>query len=117
MSEGKKRTKRLSLRFSIKDYRVNLKTEFEDGEALIDNISAGGCSLLEPSLELLEGEKILLVLEYDDSVSQDEVAGKVLRCSENSVAIQFHGVSEEKKQRIVKFFAHKRRIAMSRNEG
>lgn len=108
MARAKSRTKRDSLRFKAKGYILHFKTAWEDGEASVDNISAGGCLFESVSLDLSPGEKILISVEalLEDNITPLEVSGVVLRCDKGKVAVKFMQLSEEKKRVLVKFLAH-----------
>lgn len=104
MEDSPKRSKRASLRFSVDSYRLRYKTEFEDGTAYLDNISAGGCAMREVSAAVELHEKILLILLCEND-EQIEIGGVVVRVVDNGAAVRFTQLSESNKQKIVVFFA------------
>lgn len=98
-------SKRLSLRFNAGGYSARYKTEFEDGIGEIENISAGGCALRNINVNLALHERILLVIALDSSDEEVEIGAQVVRVDDTGVAVQFTDISEDTKQKIVKFFA------------
>lgn len=113
MSLKKKGSKRFSLRFSGGRQKLRFKTEFEDGEAIIDNISAGGCALSEISAPLVVNEKILLILELDGAENEKtEIGARVVRDDQQNIAVKFDDISNEAKSELVKFFAQMQRANM-----
>jgi hypothetical protein len=110
MGEPKISSKRQALRFAGDDHPILFKTEFEDGEGLIANISARGCAIRAATLPLAFQEKILIALKMkDDEII--EIGARVIRVEGETVAVQFIHLEEEDKLRIVKFFAGKQRSA------
>lgn len=105
MSSSNTGSKRLSLRFKAGGHKLSIKTEFEDGNGKLENISAGGCALGEVDIPLTLDEKILLIIHLDDQNDKIEIGAQVVRGEENRFAVQFIDISEENKQSIVKYFA------------
>lgn len=110
MSEKSQGSRRSSLRFAIDGFFLSFKTEFEDGKALVDNISVGGCSIKESDVELSVGEKVLVIFE---SMGGDpiEISGRVIRAAADNSAIEFQVVDDGKKSQLLRFFAFKKREA------
>ncbi len=105
MGSSNSGSKRLSLRFNAGGHTLRYKTEFEDGTGVIENISAGGCALKTVDIALVLHEKILLLLSVDPQEEVVEIGAQVVRVEDDSIAVQFTDISEEKKQQIVKYFA------------
>jgi len=98
----------MSLRFSIGEYTVKFKTEYEDGTAKLENISGGGCAMCNLDVKVQQHEKILLIVSCNDE-NPIEIGGTVLRVHDKYAAVQFTQLSEDNKQRLIKFFAQKQR--------
>ncbi len=107
---GTIRSKRLALRFNGNRQRVKLKTEFDDGEATLANISTSGAALENPTLSLSVDEKILLIFELFEAEKPVEIQAIVVRTEEEKYSVQFQGVGIETKTDLLKFFAHKARV-------
>ena len=102
-------TKRQSLRFVPEQHRIRYKTEFEDGEAIILNISSSGCALSETTTRLSEHEKVLIVLKLEEEKDPIEISARVVRIEESYTAFKFHFLTEENRKRLVYFFTGKKR--------
>jgi hypothetical protein len=111
MTETTKRTKRQALRFVPEQHKVRYKTEFEDGDATILNISSSGCALCETTTRLSMHEKILIELKLEEDRDPIEVSARVVRIVESCTAVEFHFISEENRKRTVYFFSNKQRRA------
>lgn len=111
MTETKKRTKRQALRFVPEQHKIRYKTEFEDGDATILNISSSGCALCETTTRLAMHEKILIVLKLEEDKDPIEVSARVVRTDALCTAVKFHFISEENRKRTVLFFSSQRRTA------
>ncbi len=109
MREKSSRSRRQSLRFPVKEYSLRFKTEFEEGLGFCENISGGGCAVRAVTVPLALWEKVLLLLPLEHEEEYVEIGAKVLRIEGDIVSFQFVCLSEEDKQRIVKFFAGKQR--------
>ncbi len=103
------KSRRLSLRFKCNDYPVTYKTEFENGEATLINISTSGAALAGVSLPLSVDEKILLSLELFNTEKPEEIQAIVVRTEEGQYSVQFRGITSEIKREILKFFIQKNR--------
>lgn len=102
---AKQISKRGALRFDGLKRPVRYKTEFEDGQAYIVNISTNGCALEQATIELTERERVLLSITFDSPDDTIEIQAMVVRAEGATVGLQFQRVSEVNKQRILHFFA------------
>ena len=93
--------------------KSSFKTEFEDGQGVIENISAGGCALKDIDVKLTLNEKILILLELDQADGEIEIGARVVRQDKGGVAVQFSDISDDNKQKLVKYFARIQRSSMS----
>lgn len=105
----KKRSKRDALRFDGFMRPVRYKTEFEDGQANIVNISTGGCALDQVTVELTERERVLLTITLDSPDDTIDIQAMAIRSDGETSGLKFQRVSEENKQRILHFFASQAR--------
>lgn len=113
MSRESNRSKRQALRFSAVDHPVSYKTEFEDGEGIIDNVSSGGCAISGPSVPLNIQEKVLIILKLEDDEEIFEIGARVLRVEKGHAALQFTDIDEHKSGQLVRYFARKQRARLS----
>jgi c-di-GMP-binding flagellar brake protein YcgR len=102
-------SKRSALRFDGYNKPIRYKTEYEDGHAVIVNISTGGCALDQATVELTERERILLTLTFDNPDDIVEIQALVLRSDGERAGLKFQRVSEVNKQRILHFFVSQTR--------
>jgi len=116
MTEATRQTKRQALRFVPGQHRVRYKTEFEDGEATILNISSSGCALCETTTRLSMHEKILLVLKLEEDKDLIEVSARVVRIEELFTAVKFHFLTEENRKGLVYFFSKKQRSEQEKSQ-
>ena len=111
-------SKRGALRFDGFGKIVRYKTEFEDGQAALANISTSGCAIEQATVELEEREKILLIIPLGSADEEVEIQARVMRAEGNTAGLQFQRVSEVNKHRILHFFVQeKRRRARDAAEG
>ena len=99
------RSKRLSLRFSIKGQTVSYKTAYDDGEALLVNISTGGCVVQKASVPVEVAEKILFSFDNRNLDQPLEMRASCVRQEGDSFAAKFLGVDDAEEKRLVKIFA------------
>ena len=107
MSPRREKSKRQALRFTATGHPVRYKTEFEDGEAVIENVSTGGCAMSGLDVALSSEQKILLLLTVNEDTL--EIGAKVIRVEDLTIAVQFTDITEDYSSKIVKYFAKKQR--------
>lgn len=99
-------SKRGALRFTGYNMTIRYRTDDEDGEANLVNISTNGCALENYSTELAVDEQILITIDLAEPDEQIQVQAVVVRLIENhSAALEFHRVNEDLKHRILHFCA------------
>lgn len=98
-------SKRNSLRFSIQVLPVRYKTAYEDGEAILFNISTGGCAVRKASVPVALTEKILFSFDIHSLDEPLEVRAICVRLEDDGFAVQFLGVDDVEANRIVKLLA------------
>lgn len=100
-------SKRSALRFSGYSRTVRYRTDYEDGEAKLLNISTNGCALTNITTELSVGEKVLFIIELANAEDQLQIQALVIRSGDgSSAALQFLRINDEVKHRILHFFAN-----------
>ncbi len=82
-------TKRSALRFTCEKLSSFIKTEYEDGEASIINISTNGCALGSVTIPLTVDERVLLSFNIGAAEDQVEIRAAVIRAENGVVALSF----------------------------
>jgi c-di-GMP-binding flagellar brake protein YcgR len=103
-------SKRSSLRFAGFDWLVIFRTEYEDGEARLVNISTGGCALHLVSLPLAIDQKLLVSLILDNPGNPLQMRAMVTRIEADCCGLKFQHVEESAKRKLVRFFAKETRL-------
>ncbi len=111
MNEPKTGSKRQALRFIGNAHPVCFKTEFENGHGVVADISGRGCAIAASSLPLARREKILIIMDLEDADDIIEIGARVVRDDGGNIGVQFIHLSDDNRQRIVKYFAAKQRSA------
>ena len=103
-------SQRSAFRFRCSREPVTYRTAYEDGEALLKNISTDGCALEwatnPPELE----EKILICIELENE-REVEIQGRVVRVEDADFAVEFLLAEPATKTLIRTYFARKLRGA------
>ncbi|MFV0438121.1 MAG: PilZ domain-containing protein [Desulfopila sp.] len=103
--EALRSSRRSALRFPGNDRPVFFRTDYEEGESRLVNISTGGCAMQKPTLELQKEQKVLLSLELDEPGQMVDFQAVVVRLNAELVSLQFLHVEEDIRRRLVLFFA------------
>ena len=103
-------SRRGALRLSGCDHLVAYRTAFEDGSALLLNISTDGCAIGQATVELSEGEKILLTLGLDSDKSEIQIQAKVVRVTQWGYGLRFRYLNDRHKRRILLYFSRQNRL-------
>jgi len=103
-SDIMEKSKRQAFRFRCSREPVFYRTAYEEGEALLKNISSEGCALEWSTNPPERGEKILLRLEFFDS-EIIEIQAQVVRVEENDFAVKFLIIEASAKRAIRNYFA------------
>ena len=99
-------SKRNSLRFHFKEeLQVSYKTAYKDGEALLVNISTGGCVVKKASIPVEVDEKILFCFAIQSLPKPLEIQAVCVRLDGDSFAAKFVGVDGGNESRVVKLLA------------
>lgn len=99
-------SKRGSLRFNFKEeLLVGYKTAYQDGEALLMNISTGGCVVQKASVPVAVDEKILFSFAIHSLDTPLELQATCVRHDGDGFAAKFLGVDGGDESRIVKLLA------------
>jgi len=102
-------SKRSSLRFSMNEQRISYKTAYEDGEALLANISTGGCAVFSATVPVAEGDKLLFSFDILTPGEPFELRAICVRLEDDGFAVQFLGVDISEANRIIKLLATRAR--------
>jgi len=98
-------SKRSSLRFRMKEQSVSYKTAYEDGQALLANISTGGCAVSSPTVPVEVGEKLLLSFDIPGLEKSLEMRAVCVRLVRDGFAVRFLGIDTAESNRIIKLLA------------
>lgn len=93
------------MRFPCGNQPVRYKTAYEDGEAVLLNISSAGCAFNQPSLQLSMQEKILVSIPLPEEDSAIQAQGVVVRTENGFTAIRFTLLEPEDQERVVKYYS------------
>ena len=88
-SHLRKRSRRKAYRFFGDRLPVQYKTRFEDGEAVLRDISTSGCALSSVTVPVLLQEKVLIILVLPGENEKIEATGRVTRAEADSFAVSF----------------------------
>lgn len=106
---GNTSSQRGALRFPGGARLLNYKTDYEDGEARLLNISRSGCAISEATTELHIGQKILIILNLEEPEKQLQLQAAILRVQTEGIALQFLHLEEKTTRRLLRFFAKETR--------
>ncbi len=111
MAENRVNTtsRRSNLRINGQEQHIDIKTEFEDAQATLVNISSGGAYIDMPSCNLSEGDKLLLIITLDEPALPMEIQAIITRKTDKKVALEFISIQENIKKNILKYFTEKLR--------
>ncbi len=108
-SRPPKRSKRQAYRFPGNNLSVSYKTDYDDGKALLCNISTKGCAMKQTSVPLMLQQKILLIIEAEELEESLEAAGIVVWVDDGITAVKFTLMEKETEKSIQIFFSKKMR--------
>ena len=106
------KSKRAALRFKCMGERVRYKTAFEDGEAVLIDISTHGCALSNMSVPVDEGEIMLIVIQLQEQDAVIEMQAEVVRCTADTAATRFTIAEKATKLTIRTYFSQKMRVTI-----
>ena len=110
------RSKRHSLRFICEKREVVLRTAYEEGTAVLVNISTKGCALIESSLLPEVNEIILISFDIPGKHGENarvEIQAEVLRLTPQ-LAMRFTRIEPETKSLILNYFISESRELKNR---
>ena len=102
-------SKRSAFRFRCSKEPVTYLTAYDEGEALLKNISTEGCALEWATNPPEADEKILLSIELEGEDSAVEVQARVVRVEDKDFAVKFLLIEPSAKTRIRSYFSRKSR--------
>lgn len=110
-------SRRKEFRYSTFQIPVRFKTAYEDGNALLVNISTGGCALKNASPCMNLKEVFLLTIDPDDIDRPIEAKAVVLRVTGDTIAAKFTIISTTAQNLVRSYFAKKikQSVALSRS--
>lgn len=92
---------------------LSFKTDYDDGEALLVNISTSGCAIRDARPALQTEQKVLVSLALDNPNNPVFIRAHVIRAEGSGYGLQFHHLEENVKRRLVRFFARETRLHKS----
>lgn len=107
--QKKEVSKRSAFRFRCSKEPVTYRTAYDEGEALLKNISTEGCALEWATNPPEADEKILLSIELQGEDSAVEIQAWVLRVEDKDFAVKFLLIEPDAKTRIRRYFSRKSR--------
>ncbi len=108
--QNKEQSKRSAFRFRCSKEPVTYRTTYEDGEALLKNISTDGCALEWATNPPEVDEKILLIIELEGEDTVVEIQARVVRVEDKDFAVKFMLIEPDAKTRIRNYFSRKSRV-------
>ncbi len=97
------------MRFLAGHHPVSYKTAYDAGEALLIDISAGGCAFKQPSFPLAMHEKVLVSIALPSESYVFQARGMVMRIDDDGLtAIKFTLVEPEDQAKVRIHFARLR---------
>jgi c-di-GMP-binding flagellar brake protein YcgR len=102
-------SKRGALRLSGYDRPLSYRTDYDDGEARLVNISTSGCAIYKTSTELADNDKILISFALEDPKAPVQIQATVIRAEGEGYGLQFLHVEDDLKGRLIRFFAQENR--------
>ena len=105
--QDKEQSKRSAFRFRCSKEPVTYRTAYDEGEALLKNISTEGCALEWATSSPEADEKILLIIELGEKESTVEIQARVVRVKDNDFAVKFLLIEPATKTQIRNYFSRK----------
>ena len=85
----RKKSRRKACRFFGDGLPVQYKTRYDDGEAVLRDISTSGCALSSVTIPVVYQEKILIILVLPGEKERVEATGRVTRVEDDHCAVSF----------------------------
>lgn len=85
------------------------RTAYEEGEAILTDISTDGCAVDSASLPLAENDEALIIIELGDVEKDLEAKGVVVRAQGGAFAVRFVRIEASTQRLIRNFFAKESR--------
>ncbi len=102
-------SKRTALRWSGFNKPLTYKTDYDDGEAQLVNISTSGCAIRSVTTELHIDQKILITISLDTPEQQVQTQARVIREEGKEFGLQFLLLDEDAKQQLFRYLAQENR--------
>lgn len=101
--------KRNGIRFNINKLFIELKLDAKLAKGSIIDISTSGCSIASTCGFLTTGSEPIIILtfdKHDNFASIFKIKSTVVRADNNSLAVQFSGLEDERKEYLYKRIAY-----------
>lgn len=108
-SQDRQKSRRSAFRFRCSKESVTYRTAYEDGEALLTNISTEGCALELATNPPRMNEKILVRIGLEDEEAAVEIRAQVVRAEGTEFAVKFLLIEPGTKSLIRTYFSKKLR--------
>lgn len=103
------KSRRKVFRYGNFQLPVTFKTAYDDGTAILVNISTGGCALERVAPDLCINDAFLLTIESENREHTIEAKCIVLRIDGTQTAAKFTRITDSRKSLIRNYFAGKLR--------
>jgi len=103
------KSRRKEFRYGDFKIPVKFKTAYEEGSALLVNISTGGCALINVYPGMNPMEVFLLTIDTEDLENPIEAKAVVLRIKGETLAAQFTRIPPASQKLLRRYFANKLR--------
>lgn len=103
------KSRRKEFRYGDFNIPVKFRTAYEEGSALLVNISTGGCALRNVCPVMKPKEVFLLTIDTDDLSNSIEAKAVVLRIKGEILAAHFTRIPPASKKILRRYFASKLR--------
>lgn len=108
-SQDRQKSRRSAFRFRCSKEPVTYRTAYEDGEALLTNISTEGCALEWATNPPRLNEKMLVRIDLENEEAVVEIKAEVVRVEGTDFAVKFLLIEPETKSLIRTYFSRKLR--------
>jgi hypothetical protein len=108
-NQDRQKSKRSAFRFRCSKEPVTYRTDYEEGEALLTNISTEGCALEWATNPPRLHEKMLISIALEDEEAMVEIKTEVVRAEGTDFAVKFLLIEPDTKSLIRTYFSRKLR--------
>jgi hypothetical protein len=108
-SQDRQKSRRSAFRFRCSKEPVSYRTAYEDGKALLTNISTEGCALEWATIPPRLNEKMLIRIDLEDEDAVVEIKAQVVRAEGTDFAVKFLLIEPGTKSLVRTYFSKKLR--------